>query len=295
MAQRHSTNSPVISVINMKGGVGKTQVSANVFLEVWRRKKIRILLIDFDPQFNLTQLLINHETYEQVKNDKKTLMSVIAAPEPTSVFQVSDEDLLDVGPVDLPTHRLKHYVQSPSTEIRLLPGDFDLAQANLRETERSLRLYRRRFRSYIDRAREGYDLIVLDCNPSTSFLTRCALEVSTHLLVPIRPDRYSVLGIEMLLAFVDSLPTVTSALSEMVLINGMPSSPTPAESAVVNDLRANVSLGPKTLVASVPQSDVLKARPGYVGFAVDRRGPYHQDMRWRLGVVADEIVTKIGL
>src|SRR5262245_25458041 len=106
----HDQPSPVVSVINMKGGVGKTLVSANVFHELFRRKRKRVLLIDFDPQFNLSQLLLNEADYDALKAARKTLLSVIEPPPPTSVFQVSGDDLLDVGAVDNYTHQLKHVV-----------------------------------------------------------------------------------------------------------------------------------------------------------------------------------------
>ena len=50
--------SPVVAVLNMKGGVGKTTVTAAIFREMHRTKRRRVLLVDFDPQYNLTQLLV---------------------------------------------------------------------------------------------------------------------------------------------------------------------------------------------------------------------------------------------
>ena len=48
---------PVVAVLNMKGGVGKTTLSSNVFRQMFDRQKHGILLLDLDPQFNLTQTL----------------------------------------------------------------------------------------------------------------------------------------------------------------------------------------------------------------------------------------------
>jgi len=48
---------PVLSILNMKGGVGKTTVSAHVMRVLYHRYQKRILLVDLDPQFNLTQAL----------------------------------------------------------------------------------------------------------------------------------------------------------------------------------------------------------------------------------------------
>ncbi|RYF48811.1 MAG: ParA family protein, partial [Cytophagaceae bacterium] len=48
----------------------------------------------------------------------------------------------------------------------------------------------------VEQARKSRDLICIDCNPSSSFLTLCALLTATHVLIPVRPDRYSMLGLE---------------------------------------------------------------------------------------------------
>ena len=50
---------PVIAVLNLKGGVGKTTLAAHVFREVWASKRISILLVDLDPQYNLSQQLLS--------------------------------------------------------------------------------------------------------------------------------------------------------------------------------------------------------------------------------------------
>ena len=295
MAIHRHAQSPVLSVINMKGGVGKTLISANVFRELYRRRRKRVLLIDFDPQFNLSQLLLVQADYDALRVARKTLLYVIEPPTPTSVFQVSADDMLDVGNVDDFTHCLSYIVGTPNIELRLLAGDFGLAKLNLREREKSLRVPRKRFAAFITKAREVYDLIVLDCNPAASFLTRTALEVSTHLLVPIRPDRYSVLGATMLFDFMDYLPTLSAIASKMLLLNGLPNTVSSPEDAIVNQVRANPTLGPLTLVSVIPQSGVLTARPDFAGFSVDRRVSYSQEIKSRLGLVADEIANKLGL
>ena len=287
-------NAKIVSVINMKGGVGKTLISANVFREVYRRKRKRVLLIDFDPQYNLSQLLLMQTAYVALQQSNRTLISVMEPPPVSSVFQTSTEDLLEVGDVSSYVHRLNYFVHTPEIELNLIAGDFELAKINVRENALALRFPRIRLQNFIQKARTEYDLIVLDCNPSTSFLTRAALEVSTHLVVPIRPDRYSVLGAEMLLEFMNFLPTLNSPPEQILVLNGIKGNLSEPERNIVNQLRGNATLGPLTLVNMVPLSDVLKARPDYSGFAVDRGVPYGVEIKYRLGLVADEISQKLG-
>jgi chromosome partitioning protein len=154
--------------------------------------------------------LLSSTQYDALKAAGKTLLNVIEPPQPTSDFQVADDDLLDIKNVDDYTHRLKYIVGNPEVEFRLLAGDFGLAKLHLRERDQSLRVPRKRFAKFIDKARSEYDAVVLDCNPATSFLTRSALEVSSHFVIPLRPDRYSLLGAEMLFEFMEYLPSLAA-------------------------------------------------------------------------------------
>ena len=173
---------PVVSVINMKGGVGKTTVTGNVFREFFRSLATKTLLIDFDAQSVLTQLLLTRSMYEKCKADRRTLWHVME-PDPTvSVFETSSTDTTSIRSVDDLTRLLKYLSSNREIELQLLPGDFRVAKLNLREKPETLQIPRKRFQSLISKARHKFGLVVLDCNPSSSFMTRCAIENSTHLL-----------------------------------------------------------------------------------------------------------------
>lgn len=58
---------PVVAVLNMKGGVGKTTLSANIFRVLFERRQAGTLLLDLDPQFNLTQALFTRSAYDKLK------------------------------------------------------------------------------------------------------------------------------------------------------------------------------------------------------------------------------------
>ena len=286
-------DAPVLSVVNMKGGVGKTTISANVFRELFRRHSKTTLLIDFDPQYNLTQLLLTRVLYEKLQDQKKTLWHAVNPEEAPSIFNVSESDLLRPRSVEAYVHKLKSIVGAPSIRLDLLPGDFRTVSINLMTDAAALRVRRQRFLALVQESRTMYDLIVIDCNPSSSFMTRAAIEAATHLVVPVRADRYSLLGLEMLTTYVRDLPGLQRPPESLVLLNDLPSNRDQDE--VVNQLRSDPEYGPRTLASVVRHSKVLGARADYAGFAVDRRVPYSNTVRRRLGEVADEIASKVGL
>lgn len=283
---------PVISVINMKGGVGKTTISGNVFRELYRRQRKNVLLIDFDPQYNLSQLILTRDEHEQLLDETRTLWHIMVPDEPTSIFDVSDDDLARPKALSSYTHRLK---QLPKDEahIDLIAGDFRMVRLTIQSDFSAIRINRLRFEALMLEARSEYDLVVLDCNPSSSFMTYAAVESSTHLLVPVRPDKYSILGLEMLDEYCRTLPGILKPPEMLVVLNGIVRSQPP--STPEQELRAHKDYGPRTLVNRVPDSGVLIARPEYSGFAVDKGGPYSLVTARALRDVADELAEAIGV
>lgn len=289
MTNKFQIPAKVVSVINMKGGVGKTTISANVFREIFRDHTIGTLLVDFDPQFNLSQLLLSRAKYEHIRTQRKTIYHVMEPSPPDSVFAISDADTTNVCNADDFTYPLMYFPSTPEIKLKLVPGDFEVSMFNLREDPKSLALPRMRFKSFIDNAAKDYNLIVLDCNPSSSFLTRCAIESSTHILIPVRPDKYSVLGVEMIYKYIARLPTLQTPPKVMILLND-----TADHSDVESQLRGHETYGPDTLVRVLPKSRILMSSTKYSGFATDRHVSHRHVVELKLKAIAKEIAEKMG-
>src|SRR4051794_30422441 len=67
-----------ISLINMKGGVGKTTLAVNIAWELSRTKQV--LLIDLDPQFNATQYLMDYDTFVKHRQNAGTVADILLEP-----------------------------------------------------------------------------------------------------------------------------------------------------------------------------------------------------------------------
>lgn len=287
-----SKKCPVVAVLNMKGGVGKTTIAAHVFRHLYSHLKKRVLLVDFDPQFNLTQAVISQDAYEGHKAAGRTVFKVMEDGAAPSIFKVNS----NLGPppkLDDVAVRLRRFGQT-GAEINLLlvPGDFDLVKYSMIADVKVLAPIKNRFSQFIDSCRQERDLICIDCNPSSSFMTTCALHVATHVLVPVRPDRYSMLGLRMLNNFITNNLQLGVKPALVVLLNGVKTSG--YDPTVENALRSDPDFGPVTLANSLPVSRVLEASPGYTGFATDKVGQGWR-VTPRITAIVMELKTALGL
>lgn len=235
-----SEGCPVISIMNLKGGVGKTTIAAHVFSTLQALKKNRVLLVDMDPQYNLSQMFFQRTTV-----DTLGLMdcSVISLFEPSQLqnFPSPGEKWETVETADAPT------AQPDQISRRLIPdargrgrldvivGQFEIAKYAFTDDPVHLGRARVRFKRSIEALRRHYDLIVIDTNPSASFLTRCAIDVSTLLIAPVRPDRLSLRGVRLLRKLFAKLLDEPAWPPVHLLINGVDRG---AMSEFEDDLRA---------------------------------------------------------
>lgn len=282
-SKANQRNAPVVAVFNMKGGVGKTTISAHLFYEMAKQFNLNLLLVDLDPQFNLSQLLMPEEFYYQLVDANRTIFHVFKAPRPDSVFAITDEYLTQLNN---PASYLAD-LSSGGTKVHILPGDFQIASLNL-SNPRELSIPTKRFRKFIHEVRQQYDLIVLDCNPSSSFLTRCGLDVATHLLVPVRPDRFSLKGLQMVDAYVAQHRGNFRLMMSIIINNYMSNS-----DVLANLLQSGYS--DKILNHQIQKSSHLESREGTFGFASEKGGPWIHRTRDLLKASANEYAEMLGV
>lgn len=280
----------VVAVLNMKGGVGKTTISAHVFRHLHQNLKKSVALIDFDPQFNLTQTVIPQSIYEKHKADKKTILSVMEDHSAPSIFKISTDlgpppKLEDVGV------KLKSFIGSPDVSLHLVPGDFDMVKYSLINDSKVLIPVKKRFLHFIEQVKNEKDVICIDCNPSSSFMTLCALQAATHVIVPVRPDRYSLLGLKMLDRFITEMQDIPHRPKLIIMLNGIKSQG--YDAAVENSLRSDPVYGPMTMAASLHMSKLLEASHLYTGFATDRKQSWR--INPRISIIVNELGKSLGI
>jgi chromosome partitioning protein len=197
---------PVIAVMNLKGGVGKTTVSAQVFGAWHAMAGGRILLIDLDPQYNLTQTFYEMDVADESAAADRSVISLFErsrlhardAESPAEHWlSLSTEPFAPVAR-DYLVHDLMAEGNSPPGRFDIISGQFEISKYAFATDNDALEQIKRHFLRQVDFYRSEYDLIVFDTNPNATFLTRCALEAADRVLAPMHTDIYSLRGVKLL-------------------------------------------------------------------------------------------------
>jgi len=155
----------ILSVVNQKGGCGKTTVSINLAAALAKRNK-GVLLVDLDPQGHAgLGLNVDSDDFER------------------SIYDVLLQPTVELDDVVIPV--LDNLDLAPATVV-LAGAEQELAEKPARE---------RRLSAKIARLRKSYDYIVIDCPPSIGLLTFNALAASNETLIPVDPSFFSLHGL----------------------------------------------------------------------------------------------------
>jgi len=170
----------IISVINQKGGVGKTSTCQHLSAPLVDRD-LRVLLVDMDPQANLTQGFFGSQ---QTAN--------LAWQQTVASLFVDD---LDPEPDDL-------IVSTPVAGVSIVPGSwelnkFDFPQPTLQGD------YQLSLRFFVEEVKDAFDVILIDCRPTLNLLSWNALLASEFVLVPFQPEDYGVQGVVHIQQIID--------------------------------------------------------------------------------------------
>jgi chromosome partitioning protein len=189
----------VISVINMKGGVGKTTLSIGL-ADILATRDYKILLIDADPQFNATQAMLDCYKMD-FKEEEKDFYSEQVLKNEKTIYKLfkPQTDMLHV----YETPKADELIVNLNTNLDILCGDLNLVLVN----KVSDHTFVRKIKNFIDdnKLTQQYDYIIIDCPPTLTIYTDSALMASDYYLIPNRIDRYSIVGIDSLQKAVNNL------------------------------------------------------------------------------------------
>jgi chromosome partitioning protein len=224
----------IVAIANQKGGVGKTTTAVNLGVALAERK-LRILLIDLDPQANATSAL--------------------------GMQEVEDESIYEslIGDVPITNKILPTRIDN----MFLIPANLDLAGAEVEIARMPDHLTRLATTLSAFRSDETFDLVLLDCPPSLGILMTNALAAADEILTPIQCEYFALEGLVKIVRVVEQVRD--SGTNDDVQIGGivmtMFDSRTNLSEQVVNEVRKH--FGERVYKTVIPRTVRLSEAPSF--------------------------------
>ncbi|MDB9313203.1 ParA family protein, partial [Spirulina sp. CS-785/01] len=190
----------IVSIVNMKGGVGKTTITVNVGTCLAKQYRRRVLILDLDTQINATLSMMPPLYFAKLKKERRTLKTLI-----DQTIRANTEDRL---PIQQIIYRNVCQIKG----LDMIAGDVELyddfllsaliytkTQSNQQEFEQTWNnVENNLLRVILKPVLKQYDLILIDFPPGDNLITRSALLASQYYIVPAKAEPLSVVGVGLL-------------------------------------------------------------------------------------------------
>ena len=249
----------IIAIANQKGGVGKTTTAINLSACLAEKGK-KVLSIDMDPQGNMTSGLgVSKDEVE------KTVYDLI-------IGEAEIEDII---------------CREVSENLDILPTNIDLSAAEIELIGIDDKEYI--IKKEVEKIRDNYDFIIIDCPPSLSMLTINAMTTADSVLVPIQCEYYALEGLSQV---IHTIELVQERLNPVLSIEGvvftMYDARTNLSLQVVENVKDN--LNQNIYKTIIPRNIRLAEAPSY-GMPInlyDSKSAGAESYR----LLADEVINK---
>ncbi len=176
----------VVSVINLKGGVGKT-TAAVLLARYAAQQNLNVLAVDLDPQANMSQALMEGDYTKFMDAHQPSVLELFGG---LGYIPPSPERTAPA-----PLAQIARKVKGRDNFHAIL-SRFDFSDALIA----SVKFDERALARFIAQEMQDRDLILIDCAPTDSALSRAAYHASRYVLIPVREDFFSTIGFPLLWA-----------------------------------------------------------------------------------------------
>lgn len=222
----------ILSFANQKGGVGKTTTCVNVAAYLASMGK-KVLLLDMDPQGNATSGL-----------------GVDKSSSTKTIYNVIDGD----------AYIEEVILHSAIKNLDVIPATVDLAGAEIDLVQMPNREHI--VKNRLNRVRDNYDFIVIDCPPSLGLLTVNALTASDAIVIPIQCEFYALEGLTQLM---NTIKLVKKHLNPKLDVEGVVLTMKDSRSNLINQVSNEIAtfFGKKVFTTAIPRNVRLAEAPSH--------------------------------
>ena len=222
-----------IAIFNQKGGVGKTTTNINLAACLALKGK-NILVLDIDPQGNTT-----------------SGMGISKKANHKNCYDILIDDRMD------PTEAILH---TGIDGLDIIPGSVDMAGAEIELVQLEGR--EKRLKKALDKIRDNYDYIFIDCPPSLGLLTINSLTAVDSVLIPIQCEFYALEGVSQLMSTIEMVKkTFNKGLEIEGVILSMFDGRTNLSIQVVEEVKKY--FGSKVYTTIIPRNVRLAEAPSF--------------------------------
>jgi chromosome partitioning protein len=179
-------------------------------------------MIDYDPQFNLSQASVEAGKYFSLEKARRTTLAILMDAATTqNPYQIQVPGNHNPPAVSSLATSIHKQSRGPG-QLDIVPSTLDLMYVALGQATAKTDPIEERFRKFAVEARSIYDVVLIDCHPAGSLFTRTSLTNSDYVLIPVMPQKYAVRGIGLMMEFIEARRVGVARPEPIILFNATP-------------------------------------------------------------------------